>query len=51
MPDSIFCTEEGGMKGGDTMVVLGDLIDWSARKNMNVKQLHIIKFKSKDTLD
>ena len=51
MPDSIFCTEEGGVKRRDTMEVLGDLIDWSARKNVNVKQLHIIKFKSKDTLD
>ena len=51
MPDSILCTEEGGVKGRDTMVVLGDLIDWSARKNMNVKQSHIIKYKSKHTLD
>ena len=51
MPDSILCTEEGGAKGRDTMVVLGDLIDWSARKNMNVKQSHIIKYKSKHTLD
>ena len=51
MSDSLLCTEEGGVKGRDTMVVLGDLIDWSARKNMNVKQLLIIKYKSKDTLD
>ena len=48
MSDSLLCTEEGGVKGRDTMVVLGDLIDWSARKNMNVKQLLIIKYKSKD---
>lgn len=42
-------TEEGGVEERDTMVVLGDLIDWSARKNMNVKQLLIIKYKLKDT--
>ena len=42
---------EGGVKGRDTVVVLGDLIDWSARKNMNVKQSLIIKYKSKDILD
>ena len=51
MPDSLLCTEEGGVKGRDTVVVLGDLIDWSARKNMNVKQSLIIKYKSKDILD
>ena len=42
-------TEEGGVEERDTMVVLGGLTDWSARKNMNVKQSHIIKYKSKDT--
>ena len=42
-------TEEGGVEERDTMVVLGGLTDWSVRKNMNVKQSHIIKYKSKDT--
>ena len=32
MPNSILCTEVGGVEERDTVVVLGDLIDWSTSK-------------------